>query len=244
MEQLHQFSAWLQQLSKRNKLLLIVGGLVLCLVGGIALGRVTLTQPRQTSTAVTAETKSKNTATTASSSSPTTSTATSATEQASSTSSTVVVDVKGAVKRPGVYQLAANSRVQAALATAGGVTDKADVSAINLAEIVADQAVIYVPKKEEKTAATTATSPQTSNQTASNSGTSTAASGAKTTTKVKLNSATKEELMQLTGIGEKKAEQIIAYREQIGQFSQIEQIKEVSGIGDKTFETIKDQLDL
>lgn len=162
----------------------------------------------------------------------------------SAASSEVVVDVKGQVKHPGVYTVSANTRIQGIIQTAGGLNDKADVSALNLAQTVSDQSVVYVPKKGEKIPNQFAQSNTGNQSLASSSQQSTSATtaGSNSNGKVNLNTASKSDLMQLNGIGEKKAEQIIAHRDQNGQFKQIEQLKDVSGIGEKTFDQLKDAI--
>lgn len=162
------------------------------------------------------------------------------------------VDVKGAVKRPGVYQVTKNMRTQDAVNLAGGFTKSADKKQINLAGKLADQQVIYVPLKGEiqgnalkqgiipqepqNASESTNVSSETSSDSPSSSVTN-SSSG-----KINLNTADKNKLQELTGIGEKKAEQIIAYRESTGQFKEIEDLKNVSGFGDKTFENLKDSI--
>ncbi|MGX7351791.1 comEA protein [Enterococcus canis] len=141
-----------------------------------------------------------------------------------STQAVIYVDVKGAVKQPALYQLPANSRVQAAIQAAGGFAEQADQNQINLAQILTDQAMIYVPKKGE-------TPPSSLQQPATES------SGE--TIKVNINTASEQELQQLSGIGAKKAADIIQYREANGSFKKIEELSEVSGIGEKTVEKLR-----
>ncbi|MDD6432468.1 MAG: helix-hairpin-helix domain-containing protein [Lactobacillaceae bacterium] len=150
----------------------------------------------------------------------------------SSVGGKVCVDVKGAVKHPGVYKLKNGARVNEAVAAAGGIVDNADMKQVNLAKQLADQEVVYVPVNGE-------TVPGTSTVGAANAGSANAASEAPI---INLNTATKEQLCQITGIGDKKAELILQYREQHGQFKSVDELKQVSGFGDKTVEKIKDQL--
>lgn len=148
---------------------------------------------------------------------------------ASTSSMVIIVDVKGAVKHPGVYNVTDKARVQTAITQAGGVLDNADMNQVNLAQKLTDGQVIYIPLKGEQSA------PISSNNNAS--------SIAKTSdVMVNLNTASLTELQTLDGIGAKKAEQIIAYREERGGFKSIEEIKEVSGIGEKRFEKLKDKV--
>lgn len=134
----------------------------------------------------------------------------------------IKVYVTGEVKHPDVYELEENSIIKDAITLAGGVTENADLISINLAKKLTDGEEVIVPAKENST----------SNSTVS-------ASNAKTG-KININSATKEELMTLPGIGEVKANAIIDYRTKNGTFKSIHDIVNVSGIGEKTFEKIKD----
>lgn len=155
----------------------------------------------------------------------------------SSVSKTVTCDITGAVKHQGVYTLKNGARLQELIEAAGGTTSRAQLKAINRAILLKDQDKIHIPYKGEKidnavTNAATSSSPEAS----SSSGQTESGD------KINLNTATVTELQKLTGIGEKKAEQIIAYREQNGSFKKIEDLMQVSGIGEKTFESLKDQL--
>ncbi|HJA27212.1 MAG TPA: helix-hairpin-helix domain-containing protein [Candidatus Limosilactobacillus intestinigallinarum] len=145
----------------------------------------------------------------------------------------VCVDVKGAVKHPGIYKLKGGARVNEAVAAAGGTIANADMKQVNLAKQLADAEVVYVPVNGE-------TIPGTSTAGAASAG-PTAGSSSQTTT-VNLNTATKEQLCQITGIGDKKADLILQYREQHGQFKSVDELKQVSGFGDKSVEKIRDQL--
>ena len=138
----------------------------------------------------------------------------------------ITVDVKGAVKSPGIYDLPVGSRVNDAVQKAGGLTEQADSKSINLAQKVSDEALVYVPTKGEEAA---------SQQTAS--GTDSSTSKAK---KVNLNKASLEELKQVKGLGGKRAQDIIDHREANGKFKSVDELKKVSGIGAKTIEKLKD----
>lgn len=151
---------------------------------------------------------------------------------------TVTIDIAGAVKHSGVYTLKNGARLNDLLKVCGGLTDKAETRAINRAALLKDQDQIYVPQIGEKIE----NKPVTSN-TPTNS-TSTTDSTSSNSEQVHLNSATVEDLQKLNGVGQKKAEQIIAYRDQNGGFKQIEDLTKVTGIGEKTFEKLKDQLAL
>lgn len=141
----------------------------------------------------------------------------------------VVVDVKGAVNHPGVYTLAKSQRVQEAIKAAGGQTPAADMRQVNLAKQLVDQQVVYVPSQGEQVA-----TPLDS----AGAGGGTAADQEK----INLNQATKEDLMKISGIGDKKADKILAYRQSHGQFKTIEELQNVDGFGEKTVAKLKDQL--
>ena len=138
----------------------------------------------------------------------------------------ITVDVKGAVKSPGIYDLPVGSRVNDAVQKAGGLTEQADSKSLNLAQKVSDEALVYVPTKGEEVA---------SRQTAS--GTASSTSKEK---KVNLNKASLEELKQVKGLGGKRAQDIIDHRETSGKFKSVDELKKVSGIGTKTIEKLKD----
>lgn len=170
-----------------------------------------------------------------------TSTTTATTQQ----NTTGFIDVKGAVKHPGIYQIQNNARLFDIIRQAGGFTKDADQRQINLAQSLTDQQVVYVPVKREQLPPTTVAGSAAVTVTG---GTPTDTHGSATdsagSAKVSLNQATVSELQTLNGIGQKKAEQIIAYRDENGGFKQLEDLKEVSGIGDKTYEGLKDSITL
>ena len=138
----------------------------------------------------------------------------------------ITVDVKGAVKSPGIYDLPVGSRVHDAVQKAGGLTEEADSKSLNLAQKVSDEALVYVPTKGEEAASQQAAS-----------GTSSSTSRDK---KVNLNKASLEELKQVKGLGGKRAQDIIDHREANGKFKSVDELKKVSGIGTKTIEKLKD----
>ena len=152
--------------------------------------------------------------------------------QDSESSSQVTVDVKGEVKHPGVYQLKAGSRIYDALQKAGGMTAEADTKSVNQAQKLADEAVIYVAKIGEGGADVTAGAASGSSQPAS--------SDSAKSDLVNLNTATETELQTISGIGQKRAQDIIAYRESNGGFKSVDDLKNVSGIGAKTLEKLKE----
>ena len=138
----------------------------------------------------------------------------------------ITVDVKGAVKSPGIYDLPVGSRVNDAVQKAGGLTEQADSKSLNLAQRVSDEALVYVPTKGEESASQQA-----------GSGVHSSTSKDK---KVNLNKASLEELKQVKGLGGKRAQDIIDHREANGKFKSVDELKKVSGIGAKTIEKLKD----
>lgn len=150
----------------------------------------------------------------------------------------IYVDVKGAVKSPGLYQVQAGDRVLDAIDLAGGLNDQADSKRINLSQRLQDQMVVYVPTLDEEVEAEDlmAITPVLSGDSP------TAESSQGDNEKININTADASQLQEISGIGEKKAADIIQYRESKGSFQTIEEITEVSGIGDKTFEKIKEQI--
>ena len=148
--------------------------------------------------------------------------------EVSTTQETVIfVDIKGAVKNPGVYQMKVGDRVKDALEAAGGLTEEADSQKVNLAKRLEDQMVIVVPKVGEE--AEEIPAGETRNE-ATKEG------------KVNINTATVEELKTLKGVGEKKAEAIIEYRKKNGSFQTKEDLMKVRGIGKKLFESFQERI--
>lgn len=161
--------------------------------------------------------------------------------QASSYSSSqnkeVTCDISGAVKHQGVYTLKNGARLQELIEAAGGLKSNAQLKAINRALTLKDQDKIHIPYKGEKAdPAPTVSGNSTSEK---NDASSSSSSDGE---KININTASAADLQKLNGIGEKRAEQIIAYREQNGNFKKIEDLMQVSGIGEKTFAALKDQL--
>lgn len=159
------------------------------------------------------------------------------------------VDIKGEILTPGIYTLKSNSRVIDVIEMSGGLTENADTSVINLSKKITDEMVIIIYSKSEvkdfeKTKEKEKTVQEKCIKKDENSLKNDACitDSVKTSGKVSINSATKEELMTLTGIGEAKAEDIIKYREENGPFRTIEDIKNVSGIGDSLFAKIKENI--
>lgn len=172
----------------------------------------------------------------------------------------ILVDIKGEVKKPGVYKLKENSRVIDAINASGGLTKKAYTKYINLSRILKDENVIIVNSTSEikkvssgnnitevkinnnsKNSASISESELITNDNVKSEEDNTGNS-LESNQKVNINTATKEELMKLSNIGESKAEKIIDYRTANGNFNTIEDIKKVSGIGDKLYDSIKENI--
>ena len=139
----------------------------------------------------------------------------------------IFVDVKGAVKHPGVFETTKDKRVKDLIEEAGGLLEDADTSTLNLSQKVKDQMVIYVLKHGEKP------------KQISDSGTSSSSGDV-----ININTANLEQLMKISGVGKTKAEAIISYREKNGDFKKKEDITKVRGIGKATFEKIKDKIEV
>lgn len=141
-----------------------------------------------------------------------------------------LVDVKGAVKNPGVYEVTLDERVIDVIDKAGGLKEGADETKINFAGRVTDEMVLYVPLIGEEGENMIVSAGPGFTSTSQGDG------------KININKATSDELQNLPGIGPSKAEAIIVYREERGLFQTIEDLKLVTGIGDKTFERLQDQI--
>jgi competence protein ComEA len=141
---------------------------------------------------------------------------------------TVVVHVVGAVRRPGLYELAEGSRIDEAIRKAGGPKPKAALELVNLAAPIADGQQILVPVREDVTAAPAAADPAQSLPTA----------------KVHLNTATLEQLDTLPGVGPVTAQRILDYRTEHGSFQSVDELDAVSGIGPARLEQLKPLVEL
>lgn len=143
----------------------------------------------------------------------------------------VIIYICGAVKNPGVYQLIEGSRISDGIIAAGGLNEDAAPQVLNLAAKLVDEQKIYIPNQLEVEQETTLQKQligtETQKQDQSNK-------------KIDLNLATAEELTMLPGIGKKRAEAIISYRESMGGFTSSEQLTEIEGIGEAMFEKIKE----
>ncbi len=137
-----------------------------------------------------------------------------------------IVDIKGEVKRPGIYEATSDMRVNDIIDFAGGTTEFANELSVNRAERVKDEMVIYVSHLDEEL----------------NLAESSVDYGELTQSGIRVNQASKEELTELTGIGPAKAEAIITYREENGGFKSIEDLLNVPGIGEKSLEVLKNEV--
>ncbi|SHG84960.1 competence protein ComEA [Thermosyntropha lipolytica DSM 11003] len=143
----------------------------------------------------------------------------------------IEVYVGGQVEKPGVYRLPKGARVYQAVEQAGGITDRADLKYVPLARILEDEETIWIPSPEEVTGLDSSYVSTFYTSGGNNAG------------KVNINTASAEELAaKLNGIGPQLAKRIVDYRNQNGKFKSIDEIKNVSGIGEKRFEQIKDQI--
>ena len=138
------------------------------------------------------------------------------------------VYISGEINKPGVYQIKDGDRLEDLINEAGGLTDKASDKTLNLAQRLDDQMKIYIPNIDEENSLENIDPNQSASQ-----------SPSKTSELININTASKEELMTLPNIGDKRADSIIEYRN-ANKFEKIEDIKNVTGIGDKFYEALKD----
>ena len=162
-----------------------------------------------------------------------------------------LVDIQGAINNPGVYKVPVGTRVNDVINAAGGLTDNADTSLINLSKLVIDEMVIIIYTKDEvqnsnlvntviKVVEKECVCPNIENDSCINDKITDTITGGNG--KVNINTASMDELSKLDGIGESKAQAIIKYREENGNFKTIEDITNVSGIGSSVYEKIKDNI--
>lgn len=157
-------------------------------------------------------------------------------ETEESAAQNIKVDVKGAVKYGGVYDAQQGERVHDVLKHAE-VLPNADLDAVNLSQEVRDALVIYIPFKGEVKTDKYTLYQNTGGHPESNS-------GSNVQSKININQAEQSELEEIPGIGPKKAQDIIKYRTDNGGFKAIEEIKEIRGIGDKTYESLKEYIEV
>lgn len=148
----------------------------------------------------------------------------------------IIVEIKGEVAKPDVYQLEEGSIIKDLIDMAGGVTEEADLSRINRAEELLNHELIIIGNINDETESSVVQNNSTYSSNGNNSD--------KVSTLININTADLEQLKEITGIGNIKAQSIIDYREANGGFKSLEELKNVDGIGDKTFEKIKEQITL
>lgn len=159
------------------------------------------------------------------------------------------VDIKGQINKPGVYQIEEGTRIYEIIELAGGLLSTATTENINLSKKASDEMVIYIFSKEEfakqnMCEVKNKTSAEISEEIKNKKSIIEEEKELKQDLKISLNQATLEELMTLDGIGNSKAENIIKYREEHGGFKDLEELKEISGIGDSIYEKVKDKIKL
>lgn len=152
----------------------------------------------------------------------------------------IVVHISGEVVNQGVISLNENSRVIDAINRAGGLTSKADISNVNLAYVLQDAQKVYIPSVGEKEVDVYISAGSGDTEIVTNGGNSESEKEGKLM--ININTANVEELQQLAGIGNSTANKIVAYRKENGKFNSIEDIKNVSGIGEAKFSKIKDSI--
>lgn len=156
----------------------------------------------------------------------------------------VTCDISGAVKNQGVYTLKKGARLNELITAAGGLKTNAQIKNVNRALILNDQDKIRIPYKGEKITKKAIVESYSSDSAEPNSAEVASDTSVAENNKVNINTADAAQLQKLNGIGEKKAQQIISYRQKNGQFKAVDELKQVSGIGDKTFAGLKDQLEI
>lgn len=201
-------------------------GLVMSLIIGFGLGRITavphISVPSQRSSQVFKSVKGH-------------SSSLKSTTSKTTASQVLVVEIKGEVNRPGVYQLRPGSRIEDLVHDAQGLTSKADQSQLNQAQLLTDQmSILVLPKGQPATV----NSSSTTHTTVSSSSNSVATAGG--TSKLNLNTASETDFQTLSGIGPKRAQLIVEERTKNGPFKSVNDLKRVSGIGEKTIDRLKD----
>lgn len=149
--------------------------------------------------------------------------------------SELYVHVAGCVQKPGMYKLERGSRLAQAVEAAGGFTDSAATESVNLARELQDgEQIVVADKNSESLSSLSAHNQSAAQSGSSNSGNSTG--------RVNINTANEQQLQTISGIGPSKAKKIIAYRDSQGPFKSVDDLSKVSGIGEKTLESIRDQI--
>lgn len=150
--------------------------------------------------------------------------------KSTSSNNKIFIDIKGQINHPGVYQLDNSLLINDAIKIAGGATADADLNQINLAQKLQDEMVIYIPKIGEENSDQPATDHQADS------------TNSQSDSKININSADLNQLQDLNGVGEKKAELIIEYRNQNGKFKSVDDLANVKGFGAKTIDNLRDQV--
>lgn len=151
----------------------------------------------------------------------------------------IVIHITGAVKKPGIVKLEDGSRIEDAIENAGGLTEDADITNVNLAYILEDGTKLTIPRNSD------VEDIENSNFISKESGKNIIQdtnTNYKSYSTVNINKATQSELETIPGIGSSIAQKIISYRDENGKFLSIEDIKNVNGIGDNKYEAIKDYI--
>ena len=159
-------------------------------------------------------------------------------ENAENIENEIIIHITGAIKNEGVYKLKSQSRVSDAVEIAGGLREDADTKKINLAYLLEDGMKIIIPSiNDEETEEELITK-----QIGTNNSQESVKDESQNSKKININTASEEELDQLPGIGKTTAKKIIEYRNENGKFSNIEEIKNVKGIGESKFKEIEDMI--
>lgn len=147
----------------------------------------------------------------------------------------IIVDIKGAVKNPKEYELEEGARIRDLIEAAGGLTEEADEERIKFSQVLKDEDYIKVYRIGEEAEEGTMTFTETSGENSSSENSS---------GKININKATMTELQSLPGIGEVKAQSIIDYRESTGSFKSVDDLTNITGIGSKTVDKLRDMVDI
>jgi len=139
----------------------------------------------------------------------------------------IIVDIKGEINKPGVYELEGDARVKEVILEAGGLTKQSEEKQLNLAEKLQDQQMIYIPNKEEAEEMAIDGDKET---------------GDNNEDMIDINAADINELQKISGVGPAKAQAIVDYREENGAFESVDELNEISGFGEKTVEKLRDSI--
>jgi len=154
----------------------------------------------------------------------------------------IIIDIGGAIQNPGIVKLKEGSRVFDAVEGAGGLTGNADTLNVNLAACISDGDKIYIPNKNESSQDNTQAGIITSSVSKGVVSQNHIESSSISNSLININQASSEQLQLLNGVGPSTAQKIIDYRQSAGGFKKIEDLMNVSGIGSKTFEKLKDKI--